>query len=147
MARKVAALIVALLAVGSLAACGGGGSGGGTVGVKLADYDVILSPASVSAGTVDFSIDNRGGFVHEILLVRSTLSINKLATTADGRFDEHGAGVTIVASARDIPAGGATKIVEKLDAGGYYLICNRPAEIGDTLSHFAHGMLSPFTVT
>jgi hypothetical protein len=79
--------------------------------------------------------------------VRSTLAITELPETADGRFDEQGAGVTTVASATDVAAGATARLTEKLDAGGYYLICNRPAEAGDPLSHFAHGMLSPFTVT
>jgi hypothetical protein len=136
------------VALTALIACGGGNaSSGGKVDVTLDDYDVIVAPTSVSAGTVDFAIANRGGFVHEILLVRSALAINKLPTTADGRFDEHGRGVRIVAAARDVPAGGTSKHVEKLSAGRYYLICNRPAEAGDALSHFAHGMLAPFTVT
>jgi hypothetical protein len=146
-AKSARLLVAVFVALSALAACGGGGSSGGKVDVTLTDYDVIVAPASVSAGTVDFAIDNRGGFVHEILLVRSALAIGELPKTPDGRFDEHGAGVRIVAEASDIPAGGASKLGEKLRAGGYYLICNRPAEAGDPLSHFAHGMLSPFTVT
>jgi hypothetical protein len=148
-ARSPRALAVAVVVFGFvvLAGCGGGGSSGGTVDVTLTDYDVILSSGSVGAGTVDLAIDNRGGFVHEVLLVRSGLAVDELPKTADGRFDEKGAGVRIVAAARDIPAGGATEIVEKLTAGGYYLICNRPAEPGDALSHFAHGMFAPFTVS
>jgi len=115
--------------------------------VRLTDYDVILSTMSVGAGTVDFAIDNTGGFVHELLVVRSDLAIDALPKTADGRFDEQGPGVTVVASAEDIAAGAKATLSEKLRTGGYFLICNRPAEPGDTLSHFAHGMLSPFTVS
>jgi len=139
--------MLALLLVPVLGACGGGGTSGGKVDVRLTDYDVILSETSVSAGKVELVVDNAGGFVHELLVVRSDLAIDALPETADGRFDEQGAGVTIVASADDIPAGAVTTIAETLDPGGYYLICNRPAEAGDALSHFAHGMLSPFTVT
>jgi hypothetical protein len=140
----------ALLAVGLLLAlvgCGGGGSSGGTVDVRLTDYDVILSEPSVGAGTVELVVANAGGFVHELLLVRSDLAIDELPKTADGRFDEQGTGVTVVASADDIPAAGTATLTQPLDAGGYYLICNRPPEAGDPLSHFAHGMLAPLTVT
>ncbi|MGZ8734098.1 MAG: hypothetical protein ACXW2C_03440 [Acidimicrobiia bacterium] len=146
MARKPSALLALVLLV-ALSACGGGGSPGGAVDVTLTDYDVILSPMSVSAGTVDFAIDNRGGFAHEVLLVRSDLSVDELPKTADGRFDEEAAGVRVIAEARDIPAGGTMELVEKLDAGGYYLLCNLPAEVGDPLSHFAHLMYAPFAVT
>jgi hypothetical protein len=130
-----------------LGACGGGGSSGGTVDVRLTDYDVILAETSVGAGTVELVIGNAGGFVHELLVVRSDLAIDELPETPDGLFDEEAAGVTVVASALDLAAGASTTITEQLDAGGYYLICNRPAEPGDPLSHLAHGMLSPFTVT
>ena len=145
MARS-ARLVFALLLL-ALGACGGGASSGGKVEVRLTDYDVILSTSSVAAGRVDFVIDNTGGFVHEILVVRSDLAVDELPKTADGRFDEQGAGVSVVASATDIAAGAKVVIVERLDPGRYSLICNRPAEAGDTVSHFAHGMLSPFTVT
>ncbi len=115
--------------------------------MRLTDYDVILSETSVSEGRIELAIDNTGGFVHEILVVRTNLAIDKLPKTPEGLFDEQVAGVTIVASAEDIPAGGTAAITEPLDAGGYYLICNRPAEPGDTVSHFAHSMYAPFSVT
>jgi hypothetical protein len=131
----------------ALIGCGGGGSSGGKVDVRLTDYDVILSTSSVSSGKVELAIDNTGGFAHEILVVRSNLAIDELPKTPEGLFDEQRAGVTIVASAEDIPAGGTATITEKLAAGGYFLICNRPAEPGDSLSHFAHFMYAPLTVT
>lgn len=146
-ARGFVALVLLLLGAPLLVACGGGGGGGGTVDVRLTDYDVILSKPSVGAGKVTFAISNAGGFVHEVLLVRSNLSITSLPETSDGRFDEQGAGVTVLASARDVAAGGSARISERLAAGRYYLICNRPAEPGDTMTHFQHGMLAPFEVT
>ena len=137
-----------MLAATALAGCGGGGgASGGKVDVRLTDYDVILSSASVDAGKVELAIDNRGGFVHELLVVRTDLAIDRLPTTSDGRFDEQSPDVRVVASARDIAAGSSTTLTERLAAGSYFLICNRPAESGDTLSHFAHGMLAPFTVS
>jgi hypothetical protein len=82
-----------------------------------------------------------------MLVVRSDLAIDKLPKTSDGRFDETSPGVKVVASADDIPAGGAASLSKRLAAGGYFLICNRPAEPGDTMSHFQHGMLAPFAVS
>ena len=77
-----------------------GGSSGGTVDVRLTDYDVILSETSVGAGKVELAIDNVGGFVHELLVVRTDLAIDELPKTADGRFDETGSpAMTVVASA------------------------------------------------
>jgi hypothetical protein len=146
--RRVGALTLALLfVVAALAACGGGGSSGGSVDVRLTDYDVILSETSVSAGKVELAIDNSGGFVHELLVVRSDLAIDELPTTADGLFDESASSVQVVAEANDIAAGATATITEQLATGGYYLICNRPAEPGDPMTHFQHGMLAPFTVT
>jgi uncharacterized cupredoxin-like copper-binding protein len=138
---------LAFCIVVALTGCGGGGGAGGKVGVELTDYDVILSTSSVSAGTVDFAIDNRGGFVHEMLVVRTDLAIDRLPKTADGRFDETSAQVKVVASVRHVAAGGTASLTKKLAAGGYFLICNLPAEPGDAMSHFQHGMLAPFTVT
>jgi hypothetical protein len=108
---------------------------------------VILSETSVSAGAVELAIDNVGGFVHEILLVRSDLAIEELPKTADGLFDEQATGVTVVASADDVAAGATATITKQLEAGAYYLICNRPAEPGDTVTHFGHSMYAPFAVT
>jgi hypothetical protein len=139
--------LLVVTAVVVLAACGGGGSSGGKVDVRLTDYDMILSTTSVGAGKVEFAIDNTGGFVHEMLVVRTDLAIDKLPTTADGLFDETSPAVKVVASADDIAAGATTSLMKQLTAGSYYLICNRPAEPGDVMSHFQHGMLAPFTVT
>ena len=151
--RSRVALLTLLLALGVLAACGGGGDSdgsggsGGKIDVRLTDYDVILSSPTAPAGSVRFAIDNTGGFVHELLVVRTDLAINRLPTTADGRFDEHSPDVRVVASARGIAPGAQATITTRLASGGYYLICNRPAETGDPLTHFAHGMLAPFRVT
>jgi hypothetical protein len=145
--RGVATFVALVLGAVVLAACGGGGGGGGKVAVALTDYDVLVQPSSVASGKVELSITNRGAFVHEIIVVRSDLSVPQLPKTADGRFDEQGAGVQVMAEARDVAAGASASLAVKLDAGRYYLICNRPAEAGDTLSHFAHAMLSPLTVT
>ncbi len=141
---RVLALVAALVA---LAGCGGGSRSGGKVDVRLTDYDVILSQTSAAAGKVELAIDNRGGFVHELLVVRTDRSIDTLPKTADGRLDETSSAVNVVASADDIAAGATATITKKLAAGRYYLICNRPAEPGDTLSHFQHGMYAPFTIT
>jgi len=145
--RALRVLVVATALV-ALAACGGGGgSSGGKVDVTLTDYDMILSTSSVSAGKVEFAITNRGGFVHEMLVVRTDLAIDKLPKTVDGRFDETSPAVEVVASVDDVAAGGAASLTKKLAAGSYFLICNLPAETGDTITHFQHGMLAPFTVT
>jgi len=145
--RALRVLVVGTALV-ALAACGGGGgSSGGKVDVALKDYDMILSTSSVSAGTVEFAISNGGGFVHEMLVVRTDLAIDKLPKTADGRFDETSPAVKVVASVKDVPAGGTASLTKKLANGSYFLICNLPAEPGDTMSHFQHGMLAPFAVT
>lgn len=115
--------------------------------MRLTDYDVLLSETSVSAGKVELVIDNAGGFVHELLVVRSDLAIDELPKTADGLFDESASSVQVVAEANDIAAGATVTITEQLDAGGCYRICNRPAEPGDPKTHFQHGMLAPLTVT
>ncbi len=134
----------------ALAACGGGGgggSGGGKVDVALRDYDMLLSTSAVSAGKVEFAITNGGGFVHEMLVVRTDLAIDELPKASDGAFDETSPEVQVVASVQDVPAGGTASLTKKLAVGSYFLICNLPAEPGDTMSHFQHGMLAPFAVT
>ena len=127
-----------------LAACGGG-DGGGTTEVQLSEFSVSASPASLSAGEINFNTTNAGGFGHELVVVQSDLAPNALPTTAEGGVDL--SQVTVVGSIASFDPG-TMSIILDLDEGNYVLFCNivfAPPE-GDPVLHYANGMSTGFTV-
>lgn len=131
----------------ALAACSGsGGTDTQAVKVTLRDYGVVL-PSRVDAGKVTFEAKNNGGFVHEIVVVKTDLTPAELPRDENGMFDELGAGVKFVDEVENIPPGSTKALTVDLVPGEYYLLCNKIAEPGDPKSHFEHGMYQRFTVT
>lgn len=118
-----------------------------TVAVKLAEFKVKPKPTSAKAGDVRFKVTNKGGIEHEMVMVRGDAASLPLAT--DGSVDED-----------ELPTSDAIGEVEEVDPkktksftakgltpGTYTLFCNVvTTEGGTTLSHFAEGMHTTFTV-
>ena len=129
------------------AACGGG-SGGTTVGVELREYEITPNKISAPAGEVTFDITNAGAFVHEMEVVKTDVSVDQLPSDANGQFDAGAANAQVVKSAKDIAAGATVRLVVRLKAGSYVLVCDRPADAAEgTPAHFSRHMYAPFVVT
>jgi uncharacterized cupredoxin-like copper-binding protein len=110
---------------------------GGTVNATLTDMKVAVDRTTVSAGPVTFVVKNSGAVVHELVLIQTDLSQDKLAMDMDeaGKMDETGN----VGETGDMAIGESKSFTVTLPAGHYVLMCN---EIG----HYSSGMHMAFTV-
>jgi uncharacterized cupredoxin-like copper-binding protein len=99
-----------------------------------APMTVSVSPKTVAAGTIEFTVKNAGTIKHEILLVAT--NGNELTPGADGKVSEEG----IVFSMLDIPPGDTRGVISDVPAGQYELLCNLKG-------HYAEGQHVSFEVT
>lgn len=109
-----------------------------TVNATLADtMKVAVDHNSTSAGPVTFVVKNNGLIAHELVLLRTDVSQEKLAvgTEDPGKMDETGN----VGETGDMDAGASNTFTVTLPAGHYILMCNE-------LGHYAAGMHMAFTV-
>ncbi len=105
------------------------------VAVHMQDYKVILSVATVKAGTVRFGIKNEGGMEHSFELIKTDLPFDQLPTTADAKAKEDG----LIKQVKSLPVGKVSVVSADLAAGKYVIICN-------IAGHYQLGMRAAFTV-
>lgn len=135
--RRIAGvLVLGLLLIGALAACGGGKS---SVDVTLTgDYQIQLSSSTANAGEVTFNIQNTAQDIeHEFVIVKTDLSPSDMPKDDNGDVIEDQ--VNIVTEQEAIQPGESATLVANLEAGHYVLMCNLPG-------HFMQGMHAEFTV-
>ena len=126
------------------AGCGGGGE---DVSVTLQEFAVGTDPASASAGSVTFNIENIGpDDTHEFVVIRTDLDPTALPTEENGSVSETGEGMEVVDEVEDIPVGDTPSLTVDLTAGSYVLICNIYDE-AEKESHYQEGMRTGFTVS
>lgn len=155
---------IAVLAIATLmvvtSACGDDDEGGtlpttsptatgATVEVRLQEFAVLPSPASVPAGSVTFRATNTGPEdAHELVVIKTDLSITGLPTKNDGSVDEDGSGIEVIEEIEEFPVGQSQTMTVQLTAGAYALICNIvQMEDGKVEAHYKEGMRAPFTVS
>jgi uncharacterized cupredoxin-like copper-binding protein len=138
-------IMASILGLGLVATgCGGGGE---DVSVTLQEFAVGADPASVSAGSVTFDIDNIGpDDTHEFVVIRTDLDPTELPTDENGAVDETGGGMEVVDEVEDIPVGDTPTLTVDLTAGSYVLICNIYDE-AEQEAHYQEGMRTGFTVS
>ena len=110
---------------------------GGTVNATLTDMKIAVDRTSISAGAITFMVKNNGAVEHELVVIQTDVSQDKLAADPDeaGRMDETGN----VGETGDMMVGESKTFTVTLPAGHYVLICN---EVG----HYPSGMHMAFTV-
>lgn len=118
-----------------------------TVKVKLLEFKVKPKPGSVASGTVRFQVKNIGSEEHEFVVVKADAS---LPTASDGSVDEDAIpDADKFGEVEDLkPKRSGTLKVQALPAGRYVLFCNIVDDEsgGTTLSHYAEGMSTNFSV-
>jgi uncharacterized cupredoxin-like copper-binding protein len=134
--RFAGILILGVLLIAALAACGSGKS---SVDVTLTgDYQIQLSSSTANAGEVTFNIENTASDIeHEFVIVKTDLSPSDMPTDDNGDVIEDQ--VNIVTEQEAIQPGESSTLVANLEAGHYVLMCNLPG-------HFMQGMHTEFTV-
>jgi len=105
------------------------------VAVHLQDYRVILSVATVKAGTIRFGVKNEGGMEHSFELIKTDVPFDKLPTTGDAKAKEDG----LVKQVKSLPVGKVSVVSADLAAGNYVIICN-------IAGHYQLGMRAALTV-
>jgi uncharacterized cupredoxin-like copper-binding protein len=137
-----------IVLTGLLVGCGGDGSDTTGVDVGLKEFTVTPDPVEVDAGETEFTADNIGTEVHEMVVVRASDAAD-LPTDADGAVDEDQiAKADQIGEIEDVQAGKTKSISFDLKAGDYVVFCNIVDEEADgtKLSHFKEGMHESFTV-
>jgi uncharacterized cupredoxin-like copper-binding protein len=104
------------------------------VAVRMQDYKVLLSVATVKAGPVRFGIKNEGGMEHSFELIKTDLPFDQLPT-ADAKAKEDG----LVKQVKSLPVGKVSVVSADLVAGKYVVICN-------IAGHYQLGMRVALTV-
>ncbi|MGH2574025.1 MAG: hypothetical protein ACRDGU_11230 [Actinomycetota bacterium] len=137
--------VFALLGVLALGATACGGDGG-TVQVTLQEFAVVPSDTSIGTGEVTFEATNNGpDDDHELVVIKTDLSIIELPTDENGAVDEAGAGIEVIGEIEEFPPGETRSATFNLEAGNYALICNIWDE-EEQEAHYAEGMRATFTV-
>lgn len=139
-------------AVNKLAA---GGLIGHKMNVKLQEFSMTTTPSVVKAGSVEFTVTNKGSVTHEMVLVRATnpaaLPIVKTAT-ADrevGDVDEEAIpAADKMGETGDVDPGHTVIKKFTLTPGTYVMFCNIDTKAtGGILNHFQHGMSAAIVVS
>jgi uncharacterized cupredoxin-like copper-binding protein len=104
------------------------------VAVHMQDYRVILSVATVKAGTVRFGVKNEGGMEHSFELIKTDLPFDQLPT-ADAKAKEDG----LIKQVKSLGVGKVSVVSADLVAGKYVVICN-------VAGHYQLGMRAALTV-
>ena len=113
---------------------------GTPVNVRLKDFEVQMDTAVVSAGTANFRVLGQGPTTHELIVVRTDLSPDKLPLQDDGlTVDEEGEGVHLLDEAEGLDIDDRQTLVLDLAAGNYVLYCNLEG-------HYLGGMYAALTV-
>ena len=134
-------LIVALACTLSLAGIGCSSSTSaaeGGIAVTEQDFSVAVSPSSIAAGDVSFTITNNGPSTHEFVIVKSDADPGSLEVGDDGTVPEDS--LDVVDEQEEIAPNTAPTLATNLEAGSYILMCN-------IAGHYANGMHTGFTVT
>ena len=139
-------------AVNKLAA---GGLIGHKMNVKLQEFSMSTTPSVVKAGSVEFTVTNKGSITHEMVLVRATnpaaLPIFKTATgdRAVGDVDEEAIpAADKMGETGDVNAGKTVVKKLTLTPGTYVMFCNIDTKAtSGNLNHFQHGMSATIVVS
>lgn len=130
------AVMISILAVG----CGGDDEASPdsrVVDVSLGEWFVRPDKTSAEAGDITLSARNAGTTLHELVVIKTELSADKLPMK-DSQVDEDAAGQAI-GEIEEFAAGSTEKATLGLSAGKYVFICN-------ITGHYQLGMHASFTV-
>lgn len=123
--------------------------------VRLQEYSMVVSPATVKAGKVKFTIHNVGTVTHEMVLVRApdAASLPRVAVaTSDravGDVNEEAIPEADLPGEAQVKAGATVTKTIGLTPGTYVMICNIDTKTsgGQVLNHFQRGMYTTITAS
>lgn len=96
------------------------------VTVSLTNYEITFDPPILRPGTVTFIGKNDADdLMHEIRIVKTALSMDKLPLEPDGSVDEDSAQLTTIAAVEDLDPGKSRAVTVDLEPGRYVYFCNK----------------------
>ena len=136
MIPRLLALCLAVLVVSSCAAQPETLPADVQLTVTLKDYSVVLSTATVKAGTVKIGVLNSGAMAHQFDLIKTDLAADKLPIDqATAKAKEDG----LVKQVLNLGIGKTAVVTVDLAAGHYVVLCN-------VAGHYQLGMRADLTV-
>ena len=106
------------------------------INAELVDWKINLDNATGKAGSITFSVSNKGANTHEFVVVQTDLAADKLPVTGN-LVDE--AAFTPVDEIEDIEPNATPTLTVTLAAGHYVILCNIE-------EHYGKGMHADLTV-
>jgi uncharacterized cupredoxin-like copper-binding protein len=132
-------VLVSLAVVAVTAVIGVGAAGaltsGKTVGVKLNEFNVLLSKQAAPAGKVTFVVKNIGKVEHEFVVLKTAKPAGDLLSHGGTEASEAGN----VGEIGSVKPGQTKKLTLTLKKGHYSLLCNLPG-------HYKAGQFIDFYV-
>lgn len=120
----VVALFVAACSSGATQAPAGGSS---AISADLSEWKIDIGGATGKAGSITFTVSNKGANTHEFVIVATDLKADSLPVV-DDLVDE--SAFTPVDEIEDIEPGTTPTLTVDLAAGHYVILCNIEAHYG-----------------
>jgi uncharacterized cupredoxin-like copper-binding protein len=114
----VVALFVAACSPGASSAPAGGSN---AIAASLSEWKIDLGGATGKAGSITFTVSNKGANTHEFVIVATDTKADSLPV-AEGLVDE--TAFTPVDEIEDIEPGATPTLTVDLAAGHYVILCN-----------------------
>ena len=110
------------------------------VSADLYDFGIRLSPQTIAAGDVVFTVRNTSqNTVHEMVVAATSLAPDQLPYQArSNRVEEKK--VRSLGEVSDLRPGASGRLALRMKSGTYMFYCNEPG-------HYKAGMVTVFTVT
>jgi uncharacterized cupredoxin-like copper-binding protein len=116
------------------------GSTTNKVHVTAHEMSFRMSQSSVLPGKIDFLVTNTSKIPHEMNVIKTDLSVNKLPVINNGQLDKQKAGTLVgEINASELKTGTTKLLSLDLTPGNYLIISNLPGQ-------FQAGMITQFTV-
>ena len=112
------------------------------------EWAIEADRASVQSGTVRFVVQNTGHDLHEVVILRSDLTVEQLPKDEQGGVLEEAEGVEFIGEIEDVLPGDSLAADFQLEPGRYVLVCNiaETEEDGHIEHHFVEGMVTTVQV-
>jgi len=138
--RRLATVLMATLGALLLMRSTGSIAAPVPVSAELYDFGIRLSPQTVAAGEVVFTVRNvSNNTVHEMIVAATSLAPDQLPYQArSNRVEEKK--LRSLGEVSDLRPGASGHLTLRMKPGTYVLLCNEPG-------HYKAGMVTVFSVT
>jgi uncharacterized cupredoxin-like copper-binding protein len=145
--RRLFVPLALVIAIPLLAGCGGDAEPTPTplgplptrVQIELSEWALGQNFTQSGSGTTIFHVTNKGSLAHELVVLRTDMTIGDLPIGSDGKVDESAGQVIGEIEVDELQPGAEASATFQLGSGKYVLLCNLPG-------HYAQGMRSAFTL-